>query len=103
MHHGAGVGLRKTELGPRLLPNSISGSDPSLIFSGFDQSPAASRCRFPAFLPGSGQKVEVVENTRLNPVYPVLELHICHLGTPRSFANLPSSPAFKTQRGYVNV
>jgi hypothetical protein len=76
MHHGAGVGLRKTELGPRLLPNSISGSDPSLIFSGFDQSPAASRWRFPAFLPGSGQKVEVIENTPLNPVYPVLELHV---------------------------
>src|SRR6202167_1018912 len=31
---------------------------------------------FPTALPGSGQKVEVTENTRLNPVYPVLDLHI---------------------------
>jgi hypothetical protein len=29
----------------------------------------------PTFLPGSGTKVEAIENTRLNPVYPVLELH----------------------------
>jgi pyrrolidone-carboxylate peptidase len=28
------------------------------------------------FLPGSGQKVEVTEKKRLNPVYPVLELHV---------------------------
>jgi len=28
------------------------------------------------FLPGSGQKVEVIENKRLNPVYPGLELHV---------------------------
>jgi hypothetical protein len=30
---------------------------------------------FPAFLPGSGQKVEVTENKPLNPFYPVLEMH----------------------------
>jgi hypothetical protein len=28
------------------------------------------------FLPGSGRKVEVTEKKRLNPVYPVLELHV---------------------------
>jgi len=28
------------------------------------------------FLPGSGQKVEVTEKKRLNPVYPGLELHV---------------------------
>jgi hypothetical protein len=28
------------------------------------------------FLPGSDQKVEVIENKRLNPVYPGLELHV---------------------------
>ena len=28
------------------------------------------------FLPGSGQKVEVAEKKRLNPVYPALEMHV---------------------------
>src|SRR6202046_3563843 len=37
---------------------------------------------FPAFLPGSGQKVEVIENKRLNPFYPGpqphnVTLHLC--------------------------
>jgi hypothetical protein len=32
-------------------------------------------CNFRAFLPGSGQKVEIIENKPLNPFYPVLELH----------------------------
>jgi hypothetical protein len=32
--------------------------------------------RLTTFLPGSGRKVEVTEKKRLNPVYPVLELHV---------------------------
>jgi hypothetical protein len=44
------------------------------------QTPPATEKRaklrdIPPFLPGSGPKVEVIENKPLNPVYPVLELH----------------------------
>jgi hypothetical protein len=89
LHDGAGVGLRKTKPGPRLLPGSSSAPARLPIFRSLDQCPAVSWCRFPAFLPGSGQKVEVIENTPLNPLYPVLELHISGLGMARSFAKPP--------------
>jgi len=82
---------------------AFPASTPSSIFGGLDQSPALTRYHLLAFLPGSGQKVEVTQNKPLNPIYPVLELHVSDLGITHSSAYLPSSPAFKTPRGYVNV
>ena len=103
MHHGGRVGRRKAKPQPCPLPSTLSASTPSSILRGLDQNPAPTRHHLLAFLPGSGQKVEVIENTPLNPVYPVLELHVSNLGIQHSFAHPPSSPAFKTPRGYVNV
>jgi hypothetical protein len=102
MQHG-GVGRRTAKPQPCLFPGSISASTPSSISRVLDQNPPPIRCHLPAFLLGSGQKVEVTQNKPLNPLYPVLELHVSDLGISHFFANLPSSPAFKTPRGYVNV
>ena len=76
MHHGGRVGRRKAKPQPCPLPSTLSASTPSSILRGLDQNPAPTRHHLLAFLPGSGQKVEVIENKRLNPVYPGLELHV---------------------------
>jgi hypothetical protein len=53
-----------------LVPSSISASTSHRRISD------ANFRRLTTFLPGSGRKVEVIENKRLNPVYPGLELHV---------------------------
>jgi hypothetical protein len=58
MQHGAGVGRRNT--GARIPPMQRGPSAPAPlpILNDFEQDPASIRCRFLAFLPGSGLKVE---------------------------------------------
>src|SRR5271156_4665394 len=107
MHHGGGVGRRMAKPQACLFPASLSASALSRIPCGLDQDPMATRYRFLTFLTGSGPQTEMaVTHSKQTTGTFLTGSRIAQLRSrsyPLFFANLPSSPAFKTPRGYVNV
>jgi hypothetical protein len=72
MQHGAGVGPKKSDARIPSMRRGLSAPANLPILNGFDQDPANIHRCFPAFLPGSGLRVEFAVTHSKQTTVPVL-------------------------------